>query len=250
MQTGAPTPFYQTKQVLLNYYSGGFHTYFDMVHDVVFTRLVLYTDGQMIVRGGLQKKLSKAEMDQLFASLNDLGFYAIETDEEGNSTKNLYTPDNPFEKITDGDFSCVLTTTGEKKRNICPYGPYEEYLVPQMKNVLKFLDEYPTTDMTPYIPDRIVLYVESVETIENFDKSFLSKDVIEWPKYLTPLSPQTSDYKMMYVQGFMAGKISAYMDSVRPENGVNVFRQDGKDYVVMIDIILPHEEINFMYLQP
>jgi len=57
-------------------------------------------------------------MDQFFAQLESLGFYDIETDERGESTPNLYTPDNPFEKITDGYSYCVLMTMEDKKRDI------------------------------------------------------------------------------------------------------------------------------------
>jgi hypothetical protein len=234
---------------LLDYYVGGFHTSFDSVRDWTFSRLVLYTDGQMIVAGktDFQKQLSKTEMDQFFAKLEALGFYDLEIDEEGRATNKLYTPDNPFEKIVDGEVECVLTTTHDTKGDICAYGPYMEYLVPEMKKTLKFLDEYPTTGMTPFIPDRVVL---DVATTENFDKSYIPEKVIEWPANLPPLKPRTFDYKLMYVSGSMAAEISTYLDNVRRKEGPTLFRQNGEEYIVMLEIIWPHEEIYFSGLQP
>lgn len=70
-ETNTPTlmflPFaYETKQVLLNYYFVGSHTLFDIAVEPMFSSLIVYSDGQIIIYGKT-KKLSTAEMDQLFA---------------------------------------------------------------------------------------------------------------------------------------------------------------------------------------
>src|ERR1051325_5352507 len=62
--TFTPLPFaYETKQVLLDYYFVGMHTLFDLAVEPMFSRLVVYSDGQIIISGEA-KKLSPAEIDQ------------------------------------------------------------------------------------------------------------------------------------------------------------------------------------------
>jgi hypothetical protein len=246
--TFTPLPFaYETKQVLLNYYFVGSHTLFDIAVEPMFSSLVVYSDGQIIISGET-KTLSPAEMDQLFAQLKGLGFYDIETDEQGLATPNLYTPDNPFEKITDATSYCVLTTTEDKKIDICAYEPYMQYLIPAMQHTLKFLDDYHPKGMKPYSPDRILLYVESPETSQVLDKDALSKRrVIPWSVDLLLLKPNL-DYKVTYVQGPMAARIASYLYSF-PFSDRPLFQQNGINYFVDMDILLPHEEVYFSAVQ-
>jgi hypothetical protein len=246
--TFTPLPFaYETKKVLLDYYFVGSHTLFDIAVEPVFSRLVVYSDGQVIISGET-KKLSSAETDQLFAQLKSLGFYNIETDEQGEATRNLYTPDNPFEKITDATSYCVTATMQGKIRNICAYEPYMQYLISAMRNTLKFLDDYHPKGMKPYSPDRILLYVESPETSQILDKdALLRKRLIPWPIDLPPLK-RNLDYKVTYIQGPMAAKIASYLDSF-PFSDRPLFQQNGINYFVDIDILLPHEEVYFDAVQ-
>lgn len=246
--TFTPLPFaYEIKQVLLDYYYVGTHTFFDIAVEPMFSSLVVYSDGQIIISGET-KKLSPAEMDQFFAQLQSLGFYDIETDEQGHATPNLYTPDNPFEKIYDASSYCVLTTTQDKIRDICAYEPYMQYLIPAMQHTLKFLGDYHLKGMEPYSPDRILLYVESPEISQFLDKDALSeKRVISWPVDLPPLKSNL-DYKVTYIQGPIATKIASYLDSF-PYSNYPLFQQNGINYFVDIDVLLPHEEVNFDAVQ-
>jgi hypothetical protein len=246
--TFTPLPFvYETKQVLLEYYFVGSHTLFDIAVEAPFPSLVVYSDGQIIIYGKT-KTLSPVEMDQLFAQLKNLGFYDIETDEQGYATPKLYTPDNPFEKITDGYSYCVLTIMKGKTRDICAYEPYMQYLIPAMRNTLKFLDAYHPKGMRPYSPDRILLYVENPDTSQILDKDALAKKrAIPWPADLPPLKPNL-DYKVTYIQGPVATKIAAYLDSF-PASNIPLFQQNGINYFVDINNLYPHEEVDFSAVQ-
>lgn len=242
------TPF-PTKQVLLDYYTVGAHTFFDSARDYTFSYLTVYKDGKIIISGEngyLQKQLSAGEIDQFFAKLKSLGFYALETDEDGHATDSLYTPDNPFARIYDASADCILTTNQAKPRDICAYEPYAKFLVPGMKNSLKFLDTYHPDGMKPYTPDRILLTSVSPEY---FEKDHLPANAIPWPEQFPPLEATSSTRLMVYLQGSMATKISAYLDSVR-SNKLLLFSQNGKEFVVMIDILLPHEAVYSSGLQP
>ena len=248
------TPF-PTKQVLLDSYRMGFHTFFDGVRDYTFSNLTVYKDGQLIISGEsgyLQKQLSAGEMDRFFAQLKSLGFYELETDADGQATDRLYTPDNPFERIYDASSDCILTTNQGKPRDICAYEPYAKFLVPGMKNSLKFLDAYHPDGMKPYIPDRILLMSDSAKDTTgsfSFDKTYLPANAIPWPEQFPPLEITSYNYLMTYIQGSMATQISAYLDSVRSDKYF-LFSQNGKEYIVMIDILLPHEAVDSDWLQP
>ena len=253
--TATPMPTataYPTKQVLLDYYLTGFHSaFFDMARNdnVSYSKLVVYSDGQIIIAREnhyLQKQLSAHEMNQFFAQIKSLGFYALETDEQGRQTKNLYTPDNPFEKMVDGTSHCILTT--KDPREICTYDPYTEFLVPQMKNILKFLEVYKPEGMTVYSPDRLLLAIESADNKDNFDQDYLPAASIPWPERFPPLQVKSPYFDVIYIDGKMAAEISAYLDSVRFDKSF-LFRQNGKEYIVAMDIILPHESIDFSALQ-
>lgn len=246
--TVTPLPFsYNSKQVLLHYYNIGSHGLFDMAVEPNGSRLIIYSDGQIVIPGETNetKNLSPDEMDELFTKLKSLGFYDIETDEQGYATKNLYTPDNPFEKITDAPSYCILTTTQGKIRDICAYEPYRQYLIPAMQQTLKFLDDYHPKEMKPYIPDRILLYVEDPETSQSIYVDPLTP-VITWPIDLPPLKPNLDGYKVTYVQGPMALKIASYLNSFQD---LVLFQQNGINYFVAMSVLLPHEEVDFSAVQ-
>ncbi len=102
--------------------------------------------------------------------------------------------------------------------------------------------------MKSYSPDRILLYVENPETSRILDKDALSKKrAIPWPANLPPLKPNL-DYKVTYIQGPMAAKIASYLDSF-PSSNRPLFQQNGINYLVERNILLPHEKVDFSAVQ-
>jgi hypothetical protein len=204
--------------------------------------LVIYTDGQLIIPGRTyqQKILSSGEINQLLSQLEALKFFELETNQRHDPTDKLYNMGDKYDRIYDALMYCVLVN-GEKTRTLCAYQPFLDYLVPEMKSILKLLREYKPEGMSPYYPDRILLWVQAGRD-PNVDN--LPENAIPWPGNYPTL--EASDGKIMYFQRDAAEKIFALFDNTV---SYKVFSQNGKEYTVEIDIVLPHEEITNIYVR-
>lgn len=232
------TPSYPLKKVFLDYTTGGYHTPYELYYADYgmegWSTLVLYTDGQLIIPGKTfqQKILPKEEIDQLFSQLETLGFFSLTQDK-------LYDFGNQEPpRIYDGTTYCVVTA-GERKQNLCAYEPHESFLAPEMKNVLQFLNNYQIKGMTPYFPDRILLWARKGRSpyVEN-----LPENAVLWNENFPTL--ETPDEKILYAEGDDAKEIFALFDN---KVSTIVISQNNVEYTVSIDIVLPHEQLQ---LQP
>ncbi len=238
ISTAAPS--YPAKPVLLDYTAGGFHTPFEMYYEDHgmdgWSELVLYADGQLIMPGEAyqQKLLSKGEMDQLLSKLESLGFYTIVSNQRHDPSDKLYNFGSQYQGVNDPIWHCVLINKDEP-RELCEWEPYKKFLVPEMKIILNFLDAYQVAGMTPYYPDRILLWVQSGRSpsVEN-----LPQKAVAWPENFSSL--ETPDEKIMYFHGDEAKEIYALFGN---KISTIVIRQNDKEYTVSIDIILPHEQL-------
>jgi hypothetical protein len=126
----------------------------------------------------------------------------------------------------------------DNSRKICAYEPDIQFLVPKMKNILKFLGDYEPAGATPYYPDRILLWVKEGRDPYNDN---LPKTAIPWHEHLPSL--ETSN-PILFVDGDMAKEIFMLFGST--DKG-KVFSQNGKEYTVYIDVVLPHEKMTNAY---
>jgi hypothetical protein len=110
-----------------------------------------------------------------------------------------------------------------------------------MKSILKTLDRYRPQRMSLYSPDRILLWVQRGRDPNVTD---LSKESIPWKASLPSL--ETANQKIIYAEGATAKEIYDFFDN---QIAFRVFSQDGVDYTVVVDIVLPHEEITNRYEQ-
>lgn len=209
------------------------------------TRLVLYDDGQMIIAGKepyKQKVLSSGEINRFLSKLETLGFYSLESNQKHDPTDKLYDYGNDYQESFDGVKDCILVNA-DRSRNLCVYEPDQQFLIPEMKNILKYLEEYKPVGMTPYYPDRIFLSIRAADP----SSDTLPANAIPWDKHFPSLETAkprvyTSDTlnAIVYVDGDMAKKIYMFFLS---SDGSGVFTQNGKEYIVYMDVILPHEKI-------
>jgi hypothetical protein len=95
--------------------------------------------------------------------------------------------------------------------------------------------------MSLYYPDRILLWVQRGR---NPNVADLPKESIPW-KHTFP-SLETANEKIIYAEGATAKEIYAFFNN---EIAFKVFSQDGVDYTVVVDVVLPHEEITNRYEQ-
>lgn len=220
------------KNILLDYTSMGSHGYFDDFGYLDFSRsnLVLYEDGQLIIPFQ-QKILSPEEVFQFFSQLDAMGYYTLESNQKHDLTDLLYDFGDQYSRTYDGLLYCVLTN-GDRGRNLCAYDPFREFLVPAMKNILAFLDNYHPAGMTPYEPDRLLL------AVYRGDNPFFTnppQKTISWPE--TFPSIVTEKDSVLLIQGEFAKEIYALFD------GTHYVRVSykGVEYSIYFEIVLPHE---------
>lgn len=244
--TFTPFPAYALKKVVFEYStSGNFWAgdaaYFASFDNHVFIQrpLILYDDGQMITYNG-QKVLSADEMKKFFSKLEALGFFSLESNGMHDDEDKLYNFGNQYEKSFDGLRDCISVNI-EKTRTLCAYDEYMQFLVPEMKNILKYFSEYKPTGLTPYYPDRILLSTRPA----NPDTDDLSVNARIWDKRF-PLLAFTLQNRynipvtIRYIQGDMAKEIDRFMQN---SHSHGVFIEDGKKYIVDYVIVLPDEEL-------
>jgi hypothetical protein len=243
--TLTPFPPYHTKGVIFDYYDVGNFSYFDGFFApgscCAMTKLILYDDGQMLADDG-QKFLSPGEIKKFLAKLEAMGFFSLESNGEDDPTDKLYNFGDNYERIFDGTGSCILVNA-DKSRQLCVRDYYKQYLIPQMKNILKYLDEYKPAGLTPYYSDRILLSIEPADP----DRDDLPKNAIPWDERFPSLdySPPRKygddiPASIMYVEGDMAKEIMIFMENLPNDD---LFIQNGKKYIVECISILPHQKV-------
>ena len=246
--TSTPFPPYQNKEVVLNYYIVGnqadWDGFFDPPSGNVVTKLVLYDDGQMLIAGlnetYKQKLLSATENKDLLSKLEALGFYSLESNQQHDATDNLYNFEGKYQEIEvfGGLRDCILVNI-DKSRNLCVHESYTQFLVPEMKSILEYLDTYQPAGMTPYYPDRILL------TIQIADSSVENPPAIPWDERFPPLEKDSRRYtsgtsnQVIYIDGNMAEKIYLFFGSA----DTKVVSENGKEYIIYLRVLLPHEKV-------
>lgn len=241
--TFTPFPPYHSKKVIFEYYIVGQQSYFDAFYAdcCQLPRIILYDDGQMLVNGR-QKVLSSDEIKVFLSKLDAFGFFTLESNQQHDLTDKLYDFGNNYQEVNDGLKYCILVNA-EKTTNLCAREDYMQYLIPNMKTIFKYLDKYKPTGLTPYYPDRILLSIEPVDsnssdlpaTATPWDNRFPSLEFSPPQKYLYDNSPP-----IMYIEGDMAKEIYIFITN-SPDS--DVFTQNGKQYRVQLDVVLPHETV-------
>jgi len=231
--TPTPTfPPYPVKNVIFKYgYDGGDHGIFDQFVNPHLPKIILYSDGLLIIdKDSLyQKVLTEQEIHSFLSQIEQRGFNTIDTNQQHDPTDKLYDFSNGYESAFDGRYLCV---SAEEKR-ICAYEPVMDNVIPSMKNIFKFLDSYLPSNTTPYQADRILLQV--IEGSDYLPQEYRPTQ-IKWTDDLPPLRKTPS----LFVDGETAAKIFALFDY--SESWKIVIDKD-KEYTVFVRPVLPHEAI-------
>lgn len=242
--TTTPLPAYNIKQVIFEYREAGGHTEFFVFFDHYrpYTKIVMYDDGQMIIPGAIykQKTLSPNEIKQFFSNLEAMGFYSLESNQAHDPTDKLYNFGNNYVEVYDDIVYCIIVNT-EKSRQLCVHDAGIPYLIPKMKKILEYMNNYEPAEATTYYPDRILLYIQAGRP--DYLPYKLPTYAIPWGAHLPSLEiPPSSTFndKKIFVEGNAAKEIYLMFDST---NEGKVFMQNDKEYTVYIDIVLPHEKV-------
>jgi len=244
------TPFlpYHNKGVVFNYYVTGnqaeWDTFFDHPSGNIVTKLVLYDDGQILIAGTgetyKQKVLSSAEIKSFLSKLETLGFYSLESNQEHDPTDDLYNFGGKYEEVgVIGGVRNCISVDADKSKKLCVHDSYMQFLIPEMKNILQFLDAYNPTGMTPYYPDRILL------TIQKADPAVDNSPANPWNERFPPLEKDPSRYttdtsnQVMFIVGDMAKEIYLFFE----DTDTKVVSQNDKEYIAYLRVLLPHEKV-------
>jgi len=243
--TASATPYptfppYLTKQVIFSYSEIGNLSVFTVVLEAAgatHSKIVLYSDGQLIIPGKpyRQKQLSSEEINQLFSQLDTMGFYSLETNQKHDPTDLLYDFKGQFEKSYDGLYDCVTVVI--KDREICARDHLREFLIQPMKDILQFLDNYESKNMSVYQADRLLLSIEAQPPtwyiIDN-------PEVIPWPVDFPSL--ETDKGNLLYVEGDVASQLFSLYGYQADARLVNA---NGVEYYVIVRPVLPHEILSW-----
>jgi hypothetical protein len=241
--TPTPTQPYLHKQVLVEYARTGYLSIFDQLIIPRILDWVLYTDGQLIIdRSQIPiwtRQLSQDEVCWLLSELTRLGFYEIETNWKHDPTDLLYNFDSNFQQVYDAN-SIYLFVNGEKLKTVYVYEPFIDYVIPRMKQLLKFLDAYNPGHLTTYKPDQLLLRVEKRDT-----DSDQPTEVLPWPKGLPSLQKSLNEF--IYLAGDEAAQAAEKAFSKAWEG---VFSEGEKEYFVIAKVVFPDELIGDQNLEP
>jgi hypothetical protein len=232
--TPTPTyPPYPVKDVIFKYgYEGGDHGIFDPLVNSHLPKLILYSDGLLLIKKDsfLQKVLTEQEIHSFLSQIEQRGFDTIDTNQQHDLTDKLYNFSNGYESAFDGRYLCVSTET----KNICAYEPVIDNVIPTMKNIFKFLDSYLPSNMTPYQADRILLQI--IEGSDYIPQEYRPSQ-IEWADDL----PTLQETPTLFVNGKTATKIFALFDY---SESWKIVTYKDKEYTVFARPVLPHEVIS------
>lgn len=225
-------PTIETKTVFLQFGSmggdGGSDT--DLYYGRGMPELVIYTDGQVLLQEGdwrnlyyLETFISSIEMCGLLEQLQDLGFFEV------------YDPQYAFDETTqysDGAPEVAVQVHGALSQSLFAYAPYIPYLVSPLKQSYDLIHNYRPFSNTYYIPERIVLWVETSEA--------LPENTLPWPDTLPNIldlwkGPLNSE---VVVEGeFVASIMQLFNYRITSQ----WFMDEGQAYQIILRPLLPNE---------
>lgn len=235
-----PFPNYTIKQIAVNYVDTGDYSVFDMFFVQRLrghrSRLVLYSDGQLILASHTyqQKIMTPSEMKEFLVQLRNLGFFSLYSNGSHDLTDTLYSFGSDYHPI-DYESSYCVSVNEDDGKTLCAYKPFLKDLVPGMKNILQYLNDFHPEGLSVYHPDRILLWIQRGMYLDNDDTL---QSALPWPETLPSL--EGSDRKLLYVDGEGAQNVSELFGNT---DATKVFVQNGVEYTVYMQVVLPHEEL-------
>lgn len=258
--TRKPTPTqlvdsYPHKEVWISYeYASGDHYEYEVFLGIRnFPKLILYTDGQLILfnqdKLPIQTKmLSPDEICDLFMKLETLGLSKIQTNGTGGLDDPIYQNTTGLEQFYDAG-TTILYINGSVPRHYAVYDPYKDHAVKAILNIIAFLNQYTPNNLKPYHADRLSVFVR--EDRDTYLQAYPSlKDIkpIPWPADATPLS-QNNEGRLT-----LTGKSASYIFDLTggyPMENSGLFVDRGVEYLVVLKPILPDDWIGgYCYSAP
>lgn len=270
--TPMPTPIFTpwpTKEVLLQFGvfggDGGWETYTFIGRDT--PKLILYTDGQLIVKkedeNGVwfeETMLTTPQMCSLLVQIENSGFFNLEVDnssEAGIPTANPIYKFDDSTQFSEGGPNYIMQVNGPHPRQIHIYYQYVEYLSPEARRVFNFFNNYsPPSTLNDYHVQYLLLRIEEglgysvyetpAPTIQTWPADLPSLEMLEKDKVETELSaylPQNSRDKISQVL-VKSELVEPIFEAFGSRLAYTLFQSEDSVYYVAARPFLPHETLN------
>jgi hypothetical protein len=217
-----------------------------------FPKLVLFTDGQLILKQNQlpiqTKMLSPDEICKLFISLESLGLSKIQTNGTGGLNDPIYQNTTDLGRTYDAGETILFINDGFPRRYVV-YDPYKDHAVRPIVEVFDILDHYTLENMQPYKADRLAVYVqEGRDEYVKLHPDLKQLEPIQWPADAVPLSQNNEE--VLYLEGKAASTVFELTGDF-PMGSGRVFVDKGIEYTVYVKPILPDEWIgDYCYSSP
>jgi TolB protein len=232
------TPFgaYPVKQIFIQ--AGGFGGDGGIPEDAYFgdnvPKLVIYTDGQVIVKDFtfLSGQLSTDELCSLLSRLETTGYF--------EPIDMIYAFDETTE-FSDGAGFYRIQVNGPINKTLDIYGPYIDYLVDEIAAAYQLISTYePPTTLAPFVPEHLLLWIEPLTEMEDPITDVEVASLPDWPTELPPLSELRSDpiSPKVVIEGEL---ILPLMKLFSYRMTQQEFREGEIGYRVILRPLLPHE---------
>ncbi|MCC6602669.1 MAG: hypothetical protein IT327_05635 [Anaerolineae bacterium] len=236
--------------IKLSYPGGDGGTNYDKYFGRGMPDLILFNDGQMLIRdrNDISKSwfenewfveifLSQAEIQELFAQIESAGFFEKIQVRSNNDADWLYNFDETteFSDGVGGPLLCIAL--GDETNCIQMYAPYIPYLVPEIANTLSLVQGFHPADKdyTLYAPGTLILWIEPMRDTIRTDEVSQT-----WPENLPTVSQLLVEYPsgIVLLHGDEAMPFFTLFDS-QIDDGI--FSDDGMEYYMISRPLLPSE---------
>lgn len=247
MPTAIPT---KPWLIQLSYPGGDGGTNYDKYFGRGMPDLILFNDGQMLIRdrNDISKSwlenewfveifLAQDEIQELFAQIESAGFFEKIQERSNSDADWLYNFDETTE-FSDGVGGPLLCITLGDETNCIPiYAPYIPYLVPEIANTLSLIQDFHPADKVyiPYAPETMNLWIEPMRDTIRTDEVSQT-----WPENLPAVSQLLEQYPsgIVRLHGDEAMPFFTLFDS-QIDDGL--FSDDGIEYYMISRPLLPSE---------
>jgi hypothetical protein len=191
--------------------------------------LIIYDDGQVIItrRNSIQETyLSTQQVSLFFVNLQNIGYF--------KDRLSIYNYPEDYIEGAGAPSIMLYANNGLVSKTIDIYYFSRDYLIPDIRNSLKFFSNYYPSRMEPYIPRQMVLWIE--EGIGEEYHGVTPEPIEDWPINLPRINELGIGH--IVVEEQLIPKILSLYKTV-PSG--KVFRDNSNNYLVIARPLLPNE---------
>ena len=223
--------------------------------------LILYTDGQLLIRGQryrvqdwyVEKTLSSSEICALLGQIQSTGFFDVKGTGQDFPNDPIY---QKKELLGAGGGGYIIMVNGKPSKWVFILWPALDNVIPEVKAAYHLLNDYQPHGIKPYVADRLLLQIEH-GPVPNLRST--PPPPQPWPPDLPSLaelfSQQTdglyvdaqAQSRQVQITGEVAKRLLKYVPNA-PSSGI--FVEGSDSYFVNVRPLLPHETTDYYSIYP